>query len=92
MITKYDKKGPELFLITEEMLTGLETLAAQFKKHHDNYNYNFLTLVKTGLTKIIAITPVLNDIAKQLKESGSADIKLAEYIEQLFPVTKENQG
>lgn len=85
MTSKHEKKGPELFLITEEMLNGLETLALQFKKIHDNDNYDFLILVKTGLSKIIAITPELNKLAEKLKSQGNENIKLAEYIEQLFP-------
>ena len=87
-MTRHDKKGPELFFISEEMLTGLETLALQFKAHKDRDNHDFLMKVKTGLSKIVSITPMMNELAAKERATGQEKIKLAEFIEQLFPEVK----
>jgi hypothetical protein len=88
MTTKQDKKGPELFLINESMLQGLENLAQISKKQRDNETYEFLTMVKTGLAKIVSITPLMNELAARERTAGNEKIKLADFIEQLFPEVK----
>lgn len=87
-MTKHDKKGPELFFVNSEMLQGIETLADIAKKQRDNDTYDFLTMVKTGLAKIISITPMMNELAAKERAAGQEKIKLAEFIEQLFPEVK----
>jgi hypothetical protein len=88
MSTKHDKKGPELFNISESMLSGVETLAKQFKHAHDNHNYDFLMSIKTGLSKIVAAIPDMNILSVNLKLQAKNMTALAEWIEQLFPEVK----
>ena len=89
MSTRYDKKGPELFIVNTDMLAGVETLAKQFKKIHDETNYDFLMMVKTGLSKIIAITPKMIELSEMLKKTAKQKNDLADYIDQLFPEEKK---
>ena len=86
---KHEKRGPELFLINAAMVTGLETLAGQFKKIHDHHNSDFLMAIKTGLSKTLAVTPEMNKMSVSLREQAKAMIALADWIEQLFPEVKE---
>ncbi len=86
---KLEKKGPELFFVNKEMLQGIETLAGIAKKQSDNETYEFLTMVKTGLSKIISITPMMNELAEKERSAGNEKLKLADFIEQLFPEIKK---
>lgn len=89
MTHKAEKKGPELFFVDEQMCHGLQVLADIAKKQNDNSTSDFLMLVKTGLSKIISITPEMVKLAAELRRIGAEKIKLAEYIEQLFPESKK---
>lgn len=89
--SKHDKKGPELFFINDDMLAGIETLAKQYKHNRDHNTADFLMLVKTGLSKIVSITPLMNELAAKERALGQEKIRLAEFIEQLFPTIDKDK-
>jgi hypothetical protein len=89
---KADKKGPELFIITEHLFQGLENMAGICRKNRDYETAELLTQAKIGLSKVPAITPVVNTIAMGLRTQAAELIKLADSLEQLFPATKSQEN
>lgn len=88
MITKYDKKGPELLAIDNAMFLGIETLALQFKKVHDNKNADFMELIKSILSKYPSVIEKNNELAIEARRLSKELAEFADHTEQLFPLTK----
>ena len=84
-MSKHDKKGPELFQINEQMLHGIEVMAAMYKQHHDFHNSDFLMTIKTGLSKTIAVTPEVRRLAVELRAKAKDITALADWLELVFP-------
>ena len=92
MSTKHVKNGLDLFIVTPEMLTGLETLALQFKEINDNKNYDFLMTIKTALSKYAVIAQHVTEMAALERAVACALKKAADFSEQLFPVSRKMKG
>jgi hypothetical protein len=92
MTAKHEKNGLDLFIITPAMLQGLDTLAAQFKKAHDEHNYNFLTTIKTALSKYAVISTHVNEMASLERAVAAALKKSADFEEQLFPIIRKTKS
>lgn len=88
MLSKHDKKGPELLHLDDTMLSGVNTLAEQFKTAGDNKNYEFLTLIKTVLSKYPSVVERNNALAAEARELAKALIEFADHTEQLFPAVE----
>jgi hypothetical protein len=85
MSKNYEKKGPELFRISEAHLVGIETLAKQAKQQRDEATYDFLMEIKTALSKSMSIVSTMHELADRLEQSSKDDMELAHLIRQLFP-------
>lgn len=85
MTSKHDKKGPELLMVTPEMLLGLDNLSAQFKKAGDNATYDYLTQVKNALVKYPSLARHAQEMAAMQRNAAKALIESADFIEQLMP-------
>jgi hypothetical protein len=92
MTTKHEKKGPELLIVDSMMLNGIETLAAQFRAKHDYGNYDFLTNIKTALTKYPAIAEQIAEQSKEARKISAQLLQWADNAEQLFPQNGINQS
>ncbi|MBE3140802.1 MAG: hypothetical protein IMZ61_02090 [Planctomycetes bacterium] len=90
-MTRHDKKGPELLIVDKAMLDGLETLASQFKKLRDHDNADFLTKVKTALTKHPAIAELIAAQSSEARKLSQQLSQWADSAEQLFPQNAINQ-
>jgi hypothetical protein len=86
MLTKHDKKGPELFLVDEAMLQGCENIANMFKAQHDERNYDFMQSVKTALVKYPTIAKLSSEICTSMRATAKYMIETSEYAEQLLPL------
>jgi hypothetical protein len=91
MLTKADKTGPELFIVTPEMIQGVKNLAGIAKKHGNINTADFLTGVATGLTKVIAITKHVHEMAAMEKVIAKALNDAAGFAEQLYPMVSEKK-
>jgi hypothetical protein len=85
MTSKREKNGLELFIVSDEMLAGVETLALQFKKAGDNHTYDFLMSIKTALSKYPVAAKHANEMATLERAAAKALTEAADYKEQLFP-------
>jgi hypothetical protein len=86
MITKHDKKGPELMVVDTAMLQGVENLCNIAKKNRDNDLYEYLSSVKTALSKYPAIAETINERAKEAREISKKLHEWADLAEQIFPI------
>lgn len=87
----YDKKGPELFIVTEELLQGLENFAGICRKQR-NYDYSeLLTSAKVACSKVPTITPEVNSLATDIRNLSKKMADMADRIELLFPMVKKNE-
>jgi hypothetical protein len=90
MTNKADKKGPELLIVDTAMLQGVENLCNIAKKNRDNDLYNFLTTVKTALSKYPAIAVDIKETVEEARKLSDLLRKYADLAEQIFPLkTKE---
>ena len=91
MLTKHDKKGPELFMVTPELLQGLENLAGICRKTREFDFADLLIQAKTGCSKVMSITPEVNSLAGALRRQAIELNHMADYLEQLFPQSKTQE-
>jgi hypothetical protein len=89
MLTKHDKKGPELFAVTPELLQGLENFAGILKKQRQLDYAELVLNAKTGCSKVPSITPEVHKICADLKDQAKRLTNFAEALEQLFPLLGE---
>jgi hypothetical protein len=86
MLTKHDKKGPELLIVDESMLIGCDNIANMFKAQHDEHNYDFMQSVKTALVKYPVIAKQNNEMAAMMRTTAKALIDSADFTEQILPL------
>ena len=86
MTNKADKKGPELLIVDTAMLQGMDNLCGIAKKNRDNELYDYLTLVKTALSKYPAIAEVMRERIKQARELSKELKEFSDLAEQMFPI------
>jgi len=83
--SKHDKKGPELLMVTTEMLQGLDNLSAQFKAGGDRATYDYLVQVKNALVKYPSLAKQAREMASLQRVAAKALTESADFIEQLMP-------
>ena len=85
MTSKADKKGPELLIVNTAMLQGMENLCMIAKKNRDGDLYDFLTTIKTALSKYPAIAADIDSRVKEARILAVELNKFADLAEQMFP-------
>ena len=91
MTGKIEKTGLELFIVTDELLQGMENCAAIAKKQGDRHNALLFTNAKIGLSKVPSITPKIHKLTMELRERAKELNNTADHLELLFPQVKSQE-
>jgi hypothetical protein len=86
MTTKAEKKGPELLMLPDAILDGVETLANTAKANRDNMSYEFFTIVKNVLSKYPAMAGDMHTCAEYARMLAKKLNIFADLAEQIFPL------
>lgn len=86
MTTKADKKGPELLMLPDSILVGIETLANTAKANRDNQSYEFFTIVKNVLAKYPAVSGDMHTCSEYARMLAIKLNIFADLAEQIFPL------